>query len=83
MVGRGLSSMLSNNHHFYNHHHKNPQTEKQKALALASARQQEIEGMKELSSMENQVSMMVSLVTNMENQVIIMLAVVIIIMIVV
>ena len=36
-------------------HLKNAQTEKQKALALATARQQEIENMKEVSNMESQV----------------------------
>ena len=36
-------------------HLKNAQTEKQKALALATARQQEIESMKEVSNMESQV----------------------------
>ena len=37
------------------HKQYNPQTEKQKAVALAAARQQEMEGMKELSNMESQV----------------------------
>ena len=37
------------------HKQSNPQTEKQKAVALAAARQQEMEGMKELSNMESQV----------------------------
>ena len=36
-------------------HLKNSQSEKQKALALATARQQEIESMKEVSNMESQV----------------------------
>ena len=36
-------------------HLKNAQSEKQKALALATARQQEIENMKEVSNMESQV----------------------------